>query len=183
MATATLYRRINLTPEAFALLSRPVVGQGGYQDRLRRLQAALGVEPSEAMNAISPSRATIPVSYRPEPAERRAERRQIAPRSADISDKLTMLETVIADLMTQIEGLKAGTTAATETDDDQDDDDAINVADLDAVLRKAQKVRQQKAALHAVGRKRRSPKLTDTEREKRSKRMKAFWRKARKATK
>ena len=196
MATTSLYRQVRITPEAFLLLSRPVNGQGGYQDRLRRLQKAMGIEPDPSAMQTTPANGRIPNDWQApnvEPATPSVPTFHAMSTDDPIVAAIQSKIDVMLAEVERLQGMLAGVTGAstpkpikvreTRRQVARESDETIDVSDLDAVLRKAQRVRTEKATLHAAGRKRRSPKLSDAEREKRSKRMRAFWRKARRASK
>lgn len=165
-------KTITITARAFALLARPVTGQGGYQSRLRNLQAELGIEPDDSLTAISPGAYQGPIEMR----------RAVAAPVAPVKGKREILldKLIMALGMDQEEDLPLAVPIKVHR---QVVDEMDSEEDLARTLAKAQRVRQEKAALHMVGRSRKSPKLSNAERERRAERMRGMWAKARKAGK
>lgn len=169
-------KTITITARAFALLARPVTGQGGYQSRLRNLQAELGIEPDDSLTAISPGSYTGPI--------------ELAAPVAHVEPVQSKKEMLLDKLMAALGMDQADEPVATPKRRTTDRTDRMTLeptehvdseVDLQRTLAKALRVRQEKAALHMVGRSRKSPNLSTEERERRSARMSAMWRKARKA--
>lgn len=169
-------KTITITARAFALLARPVTGQGGYQSRLRNLQAELGIEPDESLQGISPGSYNGPMEMsapvvKPV-APVKSKRDQLVDKLMAVLGLNDESETVQVPARRQTDRM---TLAEPESETDYDSE-----ADLQATLAKALRVRQEKAVLHSIGRTRKSPKLSTAERERRSARMTAMWVKARK---
>lgn len=114
--TTSLYRQVRITPEAFLLLSRPVNGQGGYQDRLRRIQKALNIEPDENAMQVTPANGRIPEDWQApsmEPATSQVPTFHAMstddPIVAAIQDKIAVM---LAEVK-RLQGMLAGVTSAT----------------------------------------------------------------------
>jgi len=163
---------------AHFLLSRSVTGQGGYQTRLRQLQEALGIAPSSEADAQSPrtghvvTEAAINVARTMEPATAHTA-------TADLDTLRTAAQRikVLRDLGMQADAdrlftLHFGTIGTGNVPTSADtDDEPVNVEDLDAISRRANRARAEKAAMKALGRSRKSPKLTVASAAKRTYRM------------
>lgn len=173
-------KTITITARAFALLARPVTGQGGYQSRLRNLQAELGIEPDDSLQAVSPGSYQGPIEMSRAVAAPTA---PIKSKRDVLIDKLMMAlgmdePTPVGEPVRVYEPSRRQADRLTLEESDVDSEE-----DLARTLAKAQRVRQEKAALHMVGRSRKSPKLSNAERERRAERMRGMWAKARKAGK
>lgn len=179
-----------LPREAYLLISRSVTGQGGYQSRLRQLQAMMGIEPNAEADSQSPRARTLQPST--ETAQRAAPAvTRTLPATADDLDqerqilasarllletgdtegaRLQMERLITADRRIGA-AVPISVPAVDQDDDDTDTDDSVDVSDLEAVQAKARKVRAVRAAMRALGRSRKSPKLTKASEAKRTYRM------------
>lgn len=162
-------------PQTYLLLHRPAVGQGGYQDRFRRIQKELGITATDLADSLTPATLKARPNVLETVGEPETEPTPLPTTATDLDRERMMLATarnLIAlgdqDGANKILRRLAGVWESSQVDSSDVEEATAN---LDAVLRKGKRARQEKAALRAIGRQRRSPKLTQQGAAKRSYRM------------